>query len=142
MTPNVVATLECGYAFRLMFHSANKNRYAQIISGYIPVYSPLKERKHWDDPADICLLKVNNKNTGTRCEIFSKLTIKTPEQCQKHCSSVFIVNLKHISHIIVVFIVNFEHVIASWGNGLRQTYPIICYSSYVLGTTSAKQQKH
>ena len=35
--PNVVATLECGYAFRLMFcHSANKNRNAQIISGYVP----------------------------------------------------------------------------------------------------------
>ena len=37
MTPNVVATLECGYAFRLTFcHSTNKNRYAQIICGYVP----------------------------------------------------------------------------------------------------------
>ena len=35
--PNVVTTLECGYAFRLTFcHSANKNRYAEIISGYVP----------------------------------------------------------------------------------------------------------
>ena len=33
----LVATSECGYAFRLTFcHSANKNCYAQIISGYIP----------------------------------------------------------------------------------------------------------
>ena len=33
----VVATSGCGYAFHLMFcHSANKNRYAQIISGYVP----------------------------------------------------------------------------------------------------------
>ena len=31
-------------------------------------------------PADIYLLKVNNKNTRTRCEICSKLTIKTPER--------------------------------------------------------------
>ena len=29
-------------------------------------------------PADIRLLKVHNKNTRTRCEILSKLTIKTP----------------------------------------------------------------
>ena len=35
--PNVVATSECGYAFRLTFcHSANKNHCAQIISGYVP----------------------------------------------------------------------------------------------------------
>ena len=30
-------------------------------------------------PAGIYLLKVNNRNTRTRCEICSKLTIKTPE---------------------------------------------------------------
>ena len=31
-------------------------------------------------PAGIYLLKVNNRNTRTRCEICSKLTIKTPER--------------------------------------------------------------
>ena len=31
-------------------------------------------------PAGIYLLKVNNKNTRTRCEICSKLTIKTPKR--------------------------------------------------------------
>ena len=30
-------------------------------------------------PAHIYLLKFNNKNTRKRCEIYSKLTIKTPE---------------------------------------------------------------
>ena len=30
----------------------------------------------------IYLLKVNNRNTGTRCKICYRLTIKTPEQCQ------------------------------------------------------------
>ena len=30
-------------------------------------------------PAGICLLKVNNRNTRTRFEICSKLTIKIPE---------------------------------------------------------------
>ena len=28
------------------------------------------------------MLKVNNRNTTTRCEIFSMLTIKTREQCR------------------------------------------------------------
>ena len=37
MTSYVVASSECGYAFRLAFcHSADKKRYAQIISGYVP----------------------------------------------------------------------------------------------------------
>ena len=31
-------------------------------------------------PTGIYLFKVNNKNTRTRCEICSKLTIKTPER--------------------------------------------------------------
>ena len=43
-------------------------------------------------PASIYLFKVNNRNTRTRCEICSKLTI-----------SVFIVNIEHISHIVLVF---------------------------------------
>ena len=35
-------------------------------------------------PASIYVLKVNNRNTRTRCEICSKLTIKTPERRQGH----------------------------------------------------------
>ena len=34
------------------------------------------------NPVDIYLLKTNNRNTRTRCEICSKLKIKTPEQGQ------------------------------------------------------------
>ena len=33
-------------------------------------------------PAGIYLHKVNNRNTRKRCEICSKLTIKTPKRCQ------------------------------------------------------------
>ena len=54
----------------------------------------------------ISLLKVNNRNTRTRCEICSKLTIKTPEQRQWHCSGVFPVDLEHISHLVLVFILS------------------------------------
>ena len=39
------------------------------------------------------MLKVNNRNTRTRCEI---------------CSGIFIVNFEHIS------VVSFEHVITGW----------------------------
>ena len=39
-------------------------------------------------PANIYLLKVNNRNTGKKCEICSKLVINTPERRR---SGVFIV---------------------------------------------------
>ena len=58
----------------------------------------MAEVLHRNFPAGIFLLKVNNRNTRTRCEICSKLTIKTPYFTP--CSS--------------VSIVNFEHVIAGW----------------------------
>ena len=55
-------------------------------------------------PAGIYLLRVSNRNTRTRCEICSKLTIKTPEQCQWCYSGVFIVNYEDISHLVLVFL--------------------------------------
>ena len=47
--------------------------------------------------AGIYLLKVNIRNTRTRCEICSKLTITTPEQHWRR-SGVF------ISHLVLVFL--------------------------------------
>ena len=44
--------------------------------------------------AGIYLLKVNNRNTRTRCEICLKLTI----------NSVFSVNFEDISHLVLVFL--------------------------------------
>ena len=58
---------------------------------------------HLPIPAGIYLLKVNNRNTRTRCEICSKLTIKTPEQ-RWRCSGVFMVNFEHISQLVLVFL--------------------------------------
>ena len=54
-------------------------------------------------PVVIYLRKVNNRNTRTRCDVCSKLTIKTPEQRQWRRSGVFIVNFEHISHLVPVF---------------------------------------
>ena len=64
--------------------------------------------------AGIYLLKVNNRNTRTRCEICSKLTIKTPERHQWCRSGVFVVNFEHISHLVQGFHVDFEQVNARW----------------------------
>ena len=52
----------------------------------------------------IYLLKVNNRNTRTRCEICSKLTIKIPERRHWHRSGIFIVNFEHISHLVLLFL--------------------------------------
>ena len=48
-------------------------------------------------PAGIYLLKVDNRNTRTRCKICSKLTMKTHDA--RHRSGVFIVKFEHISHL-------------------------------------------
>ena len=40
----------------------------------------------------------------TRCEIWSKLTIKIPERRHWRRSEIFIVNFEHISHLVLVFL--------------------------------------
>ena len=55
-------------------------------------------------PADNYMFKVYNRNTRTRCEICSKLTIKTPERRQWCRSGVVIVNFEHISNLVLVFL--------------------------------------
>ena len=37
-------------------------------------------QNEYGDPVNICLFKVNNRNTRKRCEIYSKLTIKASER--------------------------------------------------------------
>ena len=60
------------------------------------------------------LFKVNSRNTRIRCEICSKLIIKTPERRQWRPSGVFIVNFEHIYTFFSVSIVTFEQVNAGW----------------------------
>ena len=50
--------------------------------------------------AGIYLLKVNNRNTRTRCEICSKMTIKIPER--RH----IIINFEYISHLVLLLTLN------------------------------------
>ena len=57
------------------------------------------------------MLKVNNRNTRTRCEICSKLTKKITERRHWRRSGTFIVNFTPWSSVSIV---NFEKVIAGW----------------------------
>ena len=72
------------------------------------------------NPANIYLFKVNNRNTRKRCEIRSKLTIKTP---QRH-SGVFIVT--YITTFSTVSIADFEQVNVSreTGGGNDEILPL------------------
>ena len=55
-------------------------------------------------PTGTFLFKVNNRISRTRCEVYSKSTIKTPVRRQWHRSGVFIFNFEHISHLVLVFL--------------------------------------
>ena len=52
----------------------------------------------------ILMLKVNNRDARKRCEICSKLTIKTPEQRHWRRSGVFIGNFEYISQVLLVLL--------------------------------------
>ena len=51
-------------------------------------------------PADNYTFKVSNRNTKTRCEICSKLTIKMPERRHWLRSDIFIVNFENILRLV------------------------------------------
>ena len=56
------------------------------------------------------MFKVNNRNSRTRCEICSKLTIKTPEQPQWRLKNLW----TYFTPCPSVSIVNFEQANAGW----------------------------
>ena len=66
-------------------------------------------------PAGIYLLKINNRNTRKRCEICSKLIMKTPERRHWRHSGVFIVNFEHVSRLTLVFFCVFVFVFFFFG---------------------------
>ena len=74
-------------------------------SGKIGNYPVAFLLRRWQDyPAGNYMFKVNNRNTRTRCEICSKLTIKISERRHWRRSGIFVVNFKHISHLFLVFL--------------------------------------
>ena len=71
-------------------------RQIKVIQLHVSVWKPF--------PVGNYLLKLKNRNTKTRCEICSKLTIKIAEGRQWRCSGILIVNFEHISHLVLVFL--------------------------------------
>ena len=69
---------------------------------------------NWSIPVGSYIFKVNSRSIGTRCEICSKLTIKTAKR--HHCvvlmSLLLTLNIFHT--LSSVSIVNFEQVNAGW----------------------------
>ena len=62
-----------------------------------------------ENPANIYLLKVNERNTRKGSEICSKLKIKIPEERHWRLSGIFIVNFKtYFTPFSNVSIVDFE----------------------------------
>ena len=58
----------------------------------------------WEEGASIYLFKLNNRNTRTRCEISSKLTMKTSERrAMWRRSGVFIVNFTTTMSTLHIF---------------------------------------
>ena len=75
-----------------------------IVVVYSYIWSIQLLNQHRSRPAGICLLKVNYRNTRTRCEICLKVTIKIPERRHWRRSGIFIVNFEHISHLVLVYL--------------------------------------
>ena len=60
--------------------------YFALVLNRVPIRVRKSKTNTFDEsinPAGIYLLKVNNRNTRARCEICSKLTIKTPKRGQQ-----------------------------------------------------------
>ena len=92
--------------FEKLLHKQMSLGVEYFLSPYLCGYRKgLAHSRHcYRYPAGIYLFKVNNRNTRTRCEICSKLTINTPERRHWRRSGVFIVNFEHISHLVLVFL--------------------------------------
>ena len=59
-------------------------------------------------------LKLTMETFRTRCELYSKLIIKTMERRHRRCYNVLIVNSKHISYFSSASIVDFEKLNVCW----------------------------
>ena len=64
----------------------------------------LRWRVRSSKPAGIYFFKVSNRSTRKRCQICSKLTIKTPGRRHWRRFKVFIVHFEHISHLFLEFL--------------------------------------
>ena len=78
--------------------------FATIFSWILPTEVLRKVSHQGRLPPGMHLFIVNHGNTGTMCEVCTKLAIKTPELRHWGLSSVFIVNFEQTSRIILLFL--------------------------------------
>ena len=91
-------SLQSQYAIGLYINeSQQKTDVASIsrvhwVGFYMSVFNLTKSSKDFviRYPVNNCMFKVNNRNTRTRCEICSKLTMKTTERRQWHPSGIYL----------------------------------------------------
>ena len=73
-----------------------------------PLFNNIWSTVYYCIPANIYLLKINNKYTSKKCKICSKSEIKTPVRCQWRRFGIFIVNFQLISHFFSVSVADFK----------------------------------
>ena len=66
------------------------------------------------NPANICLFKVNHRNTRKRCEVCSKFTIKTPENVIGVVLVLLLLTLNIFNTFSSVSIVELKQINDSW----------------------------
>ena len=59
------------------------------------------------------MIKINNRNSEKRCEIYSKLTLEIPEWRHWRCSGIFIVDL-YFKPLSSVSVGDFEHILGEF----------------------------
>ena len=91
-----------------IFPNPRKYKKQRMIVKYNLKYNPITALSNVLQikciPSGHLLAQSKNRSTRTRCELCSKITIKTPEQLHWRRSGVFIVNFEHISHLVLVFL--------------------------------------
>ena len=72
------------HILRTPFSRSTSGRLLLLVHDFLTLTSPFREKHKvlTEFPAGIYLLNVNNRKIRKRCEICSKLTIKTPEPRQ------------------------------------------------------------
>ena len=88
---------EIFWNFQINYFSEHLRMGASAQSCYLCYCAKLKPDANY-------MVKVNYRNTRIRCEICSKLTIKTPKRHHWRRSGVFIINFEHISHLALVLL--------------------------------------
>ena len=92
------------------YHGYLETRFFSKISRKAPMSDSLMSYADSIYPAGNYMFKVNNRNSRTRCELCSKLTIKIPERRHDVVLVSLLITLKHISHLVLVFILNIVHI--------------------------------